>query len=134
MKTESKYIEYEVKKPSLIILLLGQLRLISIAQMQKASKACLTKWPAIQKLLNRYLQGNTWMQFKFIIEKNFPSKKGKLDEVEEEYKESINFLNSLMEAAGPIFSALEDKFKKVPEDRKSALKVKLVTLVVETQN
>lgn len=77
-----------------------------------------------------------------LLKQSFSKRKRmKLDEAEEEYKESIKSLNSLTAAVfkasttkrDPFFSALEDEFSKVPENRKSTVKLKLMSLVIENQ-
>ena len=66
-------------------------------------------------------------------------KRLRLDETEDEYKEPIKSLNRLTAAVlqastlkrDPFFLALEDEFAFVPANRKSALKLKLMTLIIE---
>ena len=68
-------------------------------------------------------------------------KRMKLDEGVDEFKESIKALNSLSAAVlkactskrDPFFLALEDEFAFVPANRKSAVKLKLMSLIIDNQ-
>lgn len=67
------------------------------------------------------------------------NKRSRIDDTENEYKESLKALQSFApratnsERRDPFFLALEEEFLKVPENRKSTLKLKLLTIIVEHQ-